>query len=152
MLKALLSLALLAGGSAMASELDDENSVTNQGLKGTVVVRVDHRNNSVSYLKQDGIVSSPAQAKTVAKSGRFSKMPAAKVTNELDRDGGASSWYWYHSPYNYGSNYLSWYGYQYQSYYTYNYSYYSYYYYNRWNNWGYPGYGYGYPGYGYGGW
>lgn len=137
MMKALLSMVLLVGaGHAVAGELDNEGSVTNQGLKGTVVVRVDKRDKSVSVLRTDDMVTSPAKAQSVAKNGKFSKAPAKNVTNELDRDGGASSWYWYCSPYNYNTNYLYYYGYQYNSYYTYNYSYYSYYYYNRWNGWG----------------
>lgn len=136
MMKALLSMALLVGaGHAVASELDNEGSMTNRGLKGTVVVRVDKRDKSISMLRTSGMVTSKSQAQAMAKNGKFSKVSSSKVSNELDRDGGASSWYWYHSPYSYNNNYLYWYGYQYQSYYSYNYSYYSYYYYNRWN-WG----------------
>lgn len=136
MMKVLLSFALVAGVShAVASELDRDP--VNGGLRGTtVVVRVDKRDKSVSIVKTPEQASSPAKAKALAHGSKFSKVPESKVTHELDREGGASSWFWYCSPYGYGTNYLYWYGYTYQPYYAYTYGYYSYYYYNQWNYWG----------------
>lgn len=132
MMKVLLSFALVAGASvAVASELDRDP--VNQGLQGTVIVRVDKRDKSVSMAKSSDYTADAGQAQALAHKSSFSKLPTSKVTNELDRDGGASSWYWYCSPYNYNYNYYYYYGYQYQYYYSYNYGYYQYYYYNQYN-------------------
>jgi hypothetical protein len=131
---ALTSVLLLLGlNLAQANELDQEGSVTNQTLQGTVVMRVDNRTQAVAMATADGRTTSELAAQNLAKKSAFKALPASKVKNELDQDGGASSWYWYSNSYNYSYNYLYWYGYSYRPYYYYNYSYYTYYYYNRWN-------------------
>lgn len=127
----ILSAALVLGlaGTAFAGELDNESSVTNQSMNGTVVVRVDNRTNQTAVLASATAVNSDAQAQVLAQTGSFQEVSATNVRNELDQDGGASSWYFY-SGYNYYS-YMYWYGSWYQPCYTYNYGYYSYYYYSN---------------------
>lgn len=134
-MKALL-IAVLALGFANASfagELDNETSVTNSQMQGTLVIRVDQRNQQAAALKTDAVVTNANQAQALATNGQFKTLPADKVRTELDHDGGASSWYYFPS-YGYGGgyyyNYAYWYGSWYQPCYTYNYNYYSYYYYN----------------------
>lgn len=130
MIRFVFAAALLFGaGQASANELDNEGSVTNQELQGTVVVRVDKRTNTAAILKSDATLSSDAQAKALTK-GNFKKLSGNQQRSELDQDGGASSWYWYCNSYNYGYNYLNWYGYNYTPYYSYSYSNYNYYYYS----------------------
>ena len=126
----LMTAALLVSSFAFASELDQD--MTNQGLTGTVVMRVDSRTNAVSMLKTDAIVTSEIQAQALAKTGAFETAPMKNVRTELDQEAGASSWYWY-CGYNYPS-YLYWYGYNYYPVYTYYYSSYTYYYYS-WYRW-----------------
>lgn len=121
------ALTLGATSFAFAGELDNESSVTNQSMNGTVVIRVDNRNNQTAVLASETAVTSNAQAQTLAQTGSFEQ--AANVRSELDQDGGASSWYFY-SGYSYYS-YVYWYGNWYTPYYTYNYGYYSYYYYSN---------------------
>lgn len=123
------ALALGVGSTGFAGELDNESSVTNQSMNGTVVIRVDTRNNETSVLATDKAVASDAQAQVLAQTGSFQSVPAAHVKNELDQDGGASSWYFY-SGYNYYS-YMYWYGSWYTPCYSYSYSYYRYYYYSN---------------------
>lgn len=137
MMKSLLALALVFGvGSAIARELDNDGAVTNQDLRGTVVIRVDQRNNSVSVLQSQAQPQSAAEAQALAARGSFKSVPSSKVRSELDQESGASSWYWYCPSYNYNYGYLYWYGYSYQPAYIYSYGYYHYYYYNRWTwNW-----------------
>ncbi|AFY00149.1 hypothetical protein [Bdellovibrio bacteriovorus] len=123
----LVAALVLGTGSAFAGELDNESSVTNQSMNGTVVIRVDNRNNQTAVLASEQAVTSDAQAQVLAQTGSFDQ--SAHVRNELDQDGGASSWYFY-SGYNYYS-YVYWYGNWYTPCYTYNYGYYSYYYYSN---------------------
>ncbi|CAE78432.1 hypothetical protein predicted by Glimmer/Critica [Bdellovibrio bacteriovorus HD100] len=123
----LVAALVLGSGSAFAGELDNESSVTNQSMNGTVVIRVDNRNNQTAVLATEQAVTSDAQAQVLAQTGSFDQ--SANVRNELDQDGGASSWYFY-SGYNYYS-YVYWYGNWYTPCYTYNYGYYSYYYYSN---------------------
>lgn len=127
----ILSAALVMGlaGTAFAGELDNESSVTNQAMNGTVVVRVDNRTNQTAVLASATAVNSDTQAQVLAQTGSFQDVSATNVRNELDQDGGASSWYFY-SGYNYHS-YMYWYGSWYRPCYTYNYGYYSYYYYSN---------------------
>lgn len=115
---------------AQAGELDQDTR--NQGLNGTVVVRVDQRNQSSSVLKTESPVQSNQEAITLAKSAAFKAIKTENVKTELDAAGGASSWYWYCG--NQYPTYLYWYGYTYYPVYTYNYSYYTYYYYS-WYRW-----------------
>lgn len=129
MLRTILMSALMALGasSAVASELDNEGSVTNQGLQGTVVIRVDSRDGSVS-MAQAQTPANTRDAQALAQAANFRQVGAAHLRSELDQDAGASSWYWYNNPYSY--SHLGWYGYSYYPYYNYSYSYYSYYYYS----------------------
>lgn len=128
MLRFLLSAAVLLGaGFASANELD--RNPVNEGLKGTVVVRVDQRTNAVAIAQADVVPATEAQAQALASKAAFSPVAPKNLRGELDNDGGASSWYWCNYGYNYG--YLYWYGYSYNSYYSYSYGYYSYYYYGR---------------------
>ncbi|WII70607.1 hypothetical protein QJS83_09070 [Bdellovibrio sp. 22V] len=128
----ILVAALILGASsfATAGELDNESSVTNQAMNGTVVIRVDTRTNKASVLTTEQALSSDVEAQALAQSGSFQDLSAAHVGNELDRDGGASSWYFYN---NYNSYYYAsmyWYGSWYNPCYSYAYSYYRYYYYS----------------------
>lgn len=135
-MKALLMSAVLTLGfasSVFAGELDNESSVTNQQLQGTLVIRVDQRTNQAAALKTDAVVTTPNQAKALAAQGQFKNLPSDKVRTELDQDGGASSWYYYPNYYynnNYYYNQTYWYGSWYAPCYSYNYNYYSYYYYS----------------------
>ncbi len=133
-MKRLILAAILALGfstTVVANELDNESSVTNKQLTGTIVVRVDNRTKKVAALKTSELISEK-EAQEIALSGDF-KDASANVKSELDQDGGASSWYFY---YGYNSNYycnMNYYGNWYRPTYYYNYSYYSYYYYgNYW--------------------
>lgn len=137
MKKILLLASLLAFTSSLAikvvaDELDDERSVSNQELQGTVIVRVDIRDNSAAYLKSETKLASEDEAKKIITSAEFLAMDSSNNKSELDRDGGSSSWYFYNN-YNY-NYYMYWYGSYYNPIYTYNYGYYQYYYYcrNRW--------------------
>jgi hypothetical protein len=123
-----------------ANELDDEKSVSNQELQGTVVVRVDTRNNSAAYVKSDVQLSNERQAQVIAHSSNYVSLASANIRSELDKDAGSSSWYFYYNfnyGYNYGYNYnyFYWYGNYYNPFYTYNYGYYQYYYYCRNGGW-----------------
>lgn len=123
----------LASVTASAGELDNESSVTNQAMNGTVVVRIDSRTNKAAVLATNSVMTDEAQAQALAHEGSFKSVSAKNISGELDQDGGASSWYYYngYNPYYYNNMY--WYGNWYQPCYSYNYSYYSYYYYsNRW--------------------
>ncbi|MGZ3768839.1 MAG: hypothetical protein ACXVCP_05040 [Bdellovibrio sp.] len=119
-----------AGSFAFAGELDNESSVTNQSMNGTVVVRVDTRNNQTAILATSKPVASNSEAQSLIEKGNFKKVPAANVKSELDQDGAASSWYYYNG---YGSyySYMYWYGSWYSPCYSYNYGYYRYYYYSN---------------------
>lgn len=133
MIRVLLASALIFASTSFAGELDNEGSVTNQGLQGTVIVRIDNRNQSAAILQTEQVLTSEQAAHALAASSDFKSLPAQNVRGELDRDGGASSWYWYRG-YNY-YNYLYWYGNYYYPCYNYNYSYYSYYYYSSYWRW-----------------
>lgn len=123
------ALALGVSTSAMANELDNESSVTNQAMNGTVVVRVDSRNNQASVVTSEKVMASEQDAQTLAQNGSFKKLSSENVRSELDQDAGASSWYFYNG-YNY-YNQVYWYGNWYAPYYQYNYGYYRYYYYSN---------------------
>ncbi len=136
-MKHLLLVATLALGmttSAFASELDNESSVTNQSMNGTVVVRVDTRTNEASVLASSSVMKNDAQAQALAQKGTFNKVSQKNLSNELDRDGGASSWYFYNNYYSNYYSYMYYYGNWYNPCYSYNYGYYNYYYYSnrRW--------------------
>lgn len=121
--------AMLMTAPAFAGELDQDMS--NQGLRGTVVMRVDTRDNSVSYVKTDAVPATEQDAKVLAETGSFAPAAIANVKTELDQSAGTSSWYWYCGPQY--PNYLNWYGYNYYPMYSYSYSYYSYtYFWFRW--------------------
>lgn len=123
------ALALGVSTSAMANELDNESSVTNQAMNGTVVVRVDSRNNQASVVTSEKVMASAQDAQKLAQNGSFQKLSSENVRSELDQDAGASSWYFYNG-YNY-YNQVYWYGNWYTPYYQYNYGYYRYYYYSN---------------------
>lgn len=122
------ALIALGGSTAIASELDNEGSVTNQGLQGTVVIRVDSRDGSVAMAQAQAVPADSREAKALSQVASFRKVGTGNLRSELDQDAGASSWYWHYNPYSY--SHLGWYGYNYRPYYTYSYSYYSYYYYS----------------------
>ncbi|MEK2644088.1 hypothetical protein [Bdellovibrio sp. BCCA] len=135
------ALALGVSASAFAGELDNESSVTNQSMNGTVVIRVDTRTNQTAVMASDKVMANDTQAQALALKGTFQAVSAENVRSELDNDAGASSWYFcnpcgnYNSGYNtYYYSYVYWYGTWYTPCYTYSYSYYQYYYYSnyRW--------------------
>jgi hypothetical protein len=132
LLMALMLLVFAGSPFVLAMELDDEKSVTNQELQGTMIIRLDTRDNSAAYLKSDSQIANEGQAQMIAKTRDFLLMEVAQNKAELDADAGSSSWYFYNN-YNY-NYYVYWYGYYYNPIYTYNYGYYQYYYYcrNRW--------------------
>ena len=138
----LLAFAMVAGFAtqSFAGELDNDAAVANQQIAGTVVIRVDSRTKEVAALHTNSVMKNEVQAKALT-SEKFEAVSADKVRSELDKDGGASSWYFYYGyNYNYGYNYgyMNWYGNWYQPCYNYNYNYYSYYYYSNswsWNRW-----------------
>lgn len=138
-------IALGTSSFAFAGELDNDANATNkQQLQGTMVLRVDSRDNSSTYVKTDSVVSTETDAKTLATAASFQPVPAANMKSELDKDGGVSSWYFY-NPYYYGGGYYrpscNWYGNYYSPFYYYTYSYYSYYYYSGYNScWSFCGY------------
>jgi hypothetical protein len=136
---------------SVAGELDDEKSVSNQQLEGTVIVRVDTRDNSSAFvMKADGKFANENEAQAAAADSKYTAMPSERVKSELDQDGGSSSWYFYnnyygcgyycnYNNYGYGYNYnynysMNWYGNYYNPVYSYNNGNYNYYYYcrNRW--------------------
>lgn len=127
----ILAAALVLGASsfAIAGELDNESSVTNQSMNGTIVIRVDNRTNKTAVLASEQAVSSNSEAQVLAQKGSFQEVSSAHVRSELDQDGGASSWYFYNG-YNY-YGYMNWYGNWYTPCYSYSYNYYSYYYYSN---------------------
>lgn len=132
-------LALVLGfqisGVAQAGELDNDGVVANHGLTGTVVIRIDQRDNSVSYVESAQGLTNQTEAMGVLKND-FKAVPADKLKKELDKEAGASSWYYFYAPYNYYyNNCLNYGGYNYYPYYSYNYSYYSYYYYGYYSRW-----------------
>jgi len=139
MMRFILAAALALGVSsfAKAGELDNEAGVTNKELKGTLVLRVDTRTNEMAFVKLDNALGSEVEAKALAQNNaNFAPVPAANVRSELDKDGAASSWYFYnpypypyYTPaYGYGPS-CNYYGNYYQPYYSYNCGYYNYYYY-----------------------
>lgn len=141
MMRFILAATLTLGLSsfATAGELDNESKVTNKELQGTMVLRVDTRTNQAAFVKLDSALASEADAKALAQSAQFSPVPAANVKSELDKDGGASSWYFYigYPGYGYGYGYpgCNWYGNYYNPYYYYGYGNYNYYYYG--SSWSY---------------
>lgn len=123
----LLTLILGFGFSVFASELDNDNNTANQEIKGAVIVRVNNQTGEISYLNTESPITSTEQANLLAETGKFQTLPQENLKNELDKDAGASSWYWHYGSYYY--SYMYWYGSYYYPYYTYNYGYYRYYYY-----------------------
>jgi hypothetical protein len=140
-----LMLSLMLGMSlfalhGFAGELDDEGRVINaqNPAHGTVVVRVDTRDNSAAVLNVDHGLSSKEEAVNVTKkSSAFKALKNDKVRSELDQDGGASSWYFYNPGYNWYNSSYCYYGNYYRPYYYYSYNYYAYYYYGSYygNGW-----------------
>lgn len=135
MKKLIMALVLSTASFAFAGELDNEAQVINKNLNSTVVVRVDSRDKSVAVLNTQEVVSSEAEAMALTQKS-FAALPQEKVRSELDKDGGASSWYvyWYNYSYNYYPTYC-WGNNYYYPYYNYNYGYYTYYYYGAYNRW-----------------
>lgn len=148
MMRFILTAVLALGAtSAFAGELDNESGVTNsKQLTGTLVLRVDTRTKESAIVKMDKALGSEAEAKALAKTGNFAKVPANKVRSELDQDGGASSWYFYcnynngygGSPYGYPyyTPVCNYYGNSYNPYYSYNNGNYNYYYYGSYWSYG----------------
>jgi hypothetical protein len=120
---------------AMAGELDNDGQVANQGLQETVVVRIDTHDNSMAVLNTKQVVHSELQAKALTQQ-TFTAVPATQVRSELDRDGGASSWYvyWYGYSYSYVPTYC-YYGHYYNPYYQWRWGSYYYYYYGAYYPW-----------------
>lgn len=125
-----LFLALFSSfSSAYASELDKEQP--NTAIQGTVVFRIDSRDQKIAVQYSDAIVANQDEAQALT-GGEFTVVPQGKVKSELDQDAGASSWYFY---YNYAYAYYYRSGYYYNPCFTYNSGYYTYYYYNRYSYW-----------------
>lgn len=135
-MKALIAALILTVATvAVAGELDNDGQMANQGLQETVVVRVDTRDHSVAVLNSKQIVGTELQARALTAEA-FATVPATQVRSELDKDGGASSWYvyWYNYNYSYYPSYC-YYGNYYNPYYNYGWGYYRYYYYGSYNRW-----------------
>lgn len=139
MLKKLFLTALVTLASVVAiagtDELDQDKA--NQSIQGTVVLRVDQRTGEMAMVQVENVVSTESEARTLVNED-FQAVPKEKVRSELDREAGASSWYWYYPGYSYGWGYN--YGYYYggncyNPWYSYGYGYYNYYYYNRYSYW-----------------
>lgn len=138
MLKSLLLTAclVLVSGTMFAGtdELDQDRS--NQSIQGTVVLRVDQRSGEMAMVNVENVITDKTEAQSLV-TKEFTAVPKEKVHNELDRESGASSWYWYYPGYShgygYGSAYYYYYGNCYNPWYSYSYGYYSYYYYNRYS-------------------
>ncbi|MBX3017716.1 MAG: hypothetical protein KF767_07505 [Bdellovibrionaceae bacterium] len=122
-----LGLAMLAASSVMAAKLDQP-----------VIVRYNPQTGAAEKLVLNKEITSKAEAAKLAQEGRFVAMANENVAlSELDREAGASSWYWYcpycyngynqyqqyyPSYYYYGQSYQPYYSYQYQNCYYYYYS------------------------------
>ena len=118
---------------AGTDELDKDP--VNQTIQGTVVLRVDSRTGAMAMMQTDALTSTEAEAQALTNQN-FQVVPQEKVKSELDRESGASSWYWYNPGYYSGYNYSHYYyysGYCYSPWYSYSYGYDSYYYYNRYS-------------------
>jgi hypothetical protein len=140
MLKLLVAASMLFAMNAFANELDNENTITNQGPEGTVVIRIDKRDGSVAIAQSNEVLISKNQAMSLLEKSNFSKVAPQNLRSELDSEAGSSSWYYVYTPYygynyNYGYNCLNWYGYNYYPYYNYSYGYYNYSYYGSYNRW-----------------
>lgn len=126
----------LSCGAAFASPDELDQDRTNQSIQGTVVLRVDQRNGEMAMVQVDNVVASKSEAQGLVNSD-FAAVPKEKIHSELDREAGASSWYWYYpgysNGYGYGGAYYNYYGNCYNPWYSYSYGYYSYYYYNRYS-------------------
>lgn len=137
---AIVGLAMTQGYQASAAK-----------LQKPVIVRFNPQTGAAEQLVLEKEIETKEEAAKIAKSGKFKAMANENVAvNELDREAGASSWYWYCNycyggGYNYANYYPQYYYYG-QSYYPYyNYSYnncYYYYYSPRYYGSG-GGYGYG---------
>lgn len=161
MTKVLFTVLLFAGAIGLSSfgnarELDDERSVTNSQIKGTMILRIDKRTHKAEYVQTDGVMTSKEKAKKTAKTAKFKTVPNAHIKSELDGDAGSSSWYFYNGYrggynggydggydggygrggydngyYNNYNPYCNYYGNTYRPYYYYNSGYYNYYYYSN---------------------
>lgn len=122
-----LSLVFLGATSVLAAKLDQP-----------VIVRFNPSTGAVEKLALSKEITSKAEAARLAKSGLFQAVANENVAlSELDREAGASSWYWYcpncysgyQSYYQYQPSYY-YYGQSYQPYYQYSYNNCYYYYYS----------------------
>jgi len=134
MVRFILAAAIAMGASSfvMANEMNNDLSIANNQLHGTIVLRIDSRNNEATYTKSPAVLASQTQAEKFARNANYAKVPGERVRNELDRDGGTSSWYFYGSYPYYNSYYYptcNWYGTYYNPFYYYSYGYYGYYFY-----------------------
>lgn len=142
----LLLAVMIASGISFANELDNPALVMNvQSVEeGTTVLRVDTRDNSVAMIYVKQIMGNKEEAKSLilSEASHFVNLPTNKILNELDTQGGISSWYFYWGSSYYYPNYPTYYNYfptycyygnYYTPYYNYGQGYYNYYYY------GYPG-------------
>lgn len=115
-------------------------------LQGTVVIRFNTKTGKAEKLVLNKEIKGKDEARAAVAAGQFKQLPEEKMArNELDREAGASSWFWWcggwgGSAWAYTPTYYS-YGYTYVPYYSYATVGYNYYYY-----------GYGYRGCGYGCW
>lgn len=125
----LIATLILSGAISWAGtdELDQDRQ--NQSIQGTVVLRVHQQTGEMAMLQVDETVSTKEGAAALA-SADFKAIPQENLRSELDREAGASSWYWYYNPGFYGFNYY-YYGNCYSPWYNYSWGSYSYYYYNR---------------------
>lgn len=117
-------------------------------LQGTVVIRFNTKTGKAEKLMLNQEIKNKDEAKAAVAQGQFKQLPEEKMArNELDREAGASSWFWWCG--GWGGWGVGWattptyysYGYTYAPYYSYATVGYNYYYY-----------GYGYRGCGYGCW
>lgn len=132
-------LALGLGTLSYAGELDDDRSVTNREIQGTMVLRVDPKTNQAAVVKTDQVMPSKEKARNFVQTAKFTAIPSSKMKSELDESSGTSSWYYYPS-YGYGGYGYNcyYYGYNYSPYYSYYGGGYNYYYYGNcyWGGYG----------------
>lgn len=147
MKNSLILAGLLAFGSvSVANELDAPQAPVAQLPDQTIVVRVNTVTGAVEKAELAGTLSeTDAQAVAASANLEFAAVPAQNIRGELDREAGASSWYWWcPTYYSYGYNYYTPYyntgfynyGYYYSGYYSYSYYNYNYYYYRPYGYYG----------------
>ncbi len=132
-LLASMTMAFVSSAQAGIDELDQDP--VNQTIQGTVVLRVDQRTGEMAMLQTEALTDTEAEAQSLIHN-HFENVPQDKIKSELDRESGASSWYWYYPGYNSGYGYNRYYynyGNCYSPWYSYYYGNYSYYYYNRYS-------------------